>query len=259
MMAPAIRLCVDRVAIGLLLLGVWQAGTALAGEYWISSPWATFRTLAEQTASGVIPRHAVATAGAALTGFALGVVPALALALWLRRHPLIKKVLDPFLVAGYGLPKLALAPLFILWLGIGIAPKIVLTASIAFFIVFFATFAGVQAVDAKLVRMARVAGASDWQVSRRIVWPSVVPHMFAGIRIATPYAIGGVVISELISSNRGLGYLVQLGTANFSTRDTFAAIIAIAVVMGLGTWLAGRAEARALRWRHRMLPGATGV
>lgn len=248
------RVFLDRLVIGLLLLGAWQAATAVAGEYWISSPWSTLKTLALQTASGEIPRHAAVTAGASLAGFALGVVPALALALWLRRHPLVRKVLDPFLVAGYGMPKLALAPLFILWLGIGVGSKIVLGASAVFFIIFFSAYAGVESVDARLVRMARVCGASDWQVSRRVVWPSVVPHVFAGIRIATPYAVGGVVISELISSNRGLGYLVQLGATDFSTRHIFAAVIAIAVVTGLGTWLAGLAEARALRWQAGIQP-----
>lgn len=258
-MTPATRTLLDRTAIGLLLLGGWQLATVLAGEYWVSSPWITLKTLAAQVASGEMPRHASFTVGAALAGFALGGIPAVALALWLRRHPLVQKVLDPFLVAGYGLPKLALAPLFILWLGIGIGSKIVLTASVVFFLVFFTTFAGVQGVDPRLVRMARVCGASDWQISRTIVWPSVVPHLFAGIRIATPYAIGGVVISELISSNRGLGYLVQLGATNFSTRDIFAAVVAITLLTGLGTWLVGRAEGRALRWRARVLSGVATV
>jgi NitT/TauT family transport system permease protein len=245
----ALRTTTDRVVVGVLLLAAWQLASSVAGYYWVSPPWLTVKTLAALTASGEMPRHAGFTVAAALSGFALGGIPAVLLALWLRRHPLVQRVLDPFLVAGYGLPKLALAPLFILWLGIGISSKIVMAGSVVFFLLFFTVFAGVQAIDPKQVRMARVCGATDWQISRTIVWPAVVPHLFAGIRIATPYAIGGVVISELISSSRGLGYLVQLGATNFSTPDIFAAVVAITLLTGLGNWLVARAERRALKWR----------
>ena len=86
-----------------------------------------------------------------------------------------------------------------------------------FFIVYFATLNGVRALDAKLVQMAQILGASERQVGRHIVFPGAVPSIFAGFRIAVPYAIGGAVIAELISSNRGLGYLVQTGAMNFDT------------------------------------------
>lgn len=244
------RTMVDRAAVGMAVLALWQLASHLAGEYWISSPWATLKTLAGSVASGEMLRHSLYTMGAAGAGFVVGGVPAVGLALWLRRHPLVRDILDPFMVAGYGLPKLALAPLFILWLGIGIASKVVLVASVVFFLVFFTTQSGVQAVDGKLVQMARVAGASNWQISRAIIWPSVLPFVFAGIRISTPYAIGGVVISELISSNRGLGYLVQLGASKFSTSDIFAAVVAITVLTGAGSWLVDRVERRALKWRR---------
>ena len=135
----------------------------------------------------------------------------------LRRQPLMVAILDPFMVGGYGAPKLALAPLFILWFGIGIESKIALVAAVVFFIVYFSTLAGVRALDPKLVQMAQVVGASERQVARHIVFPGAVPYIFAGFRIAVPYAIGGAVIAELISSNRGLGYLVQTGAMNFDT------------------------------------------
>ena len=93
-------------------------------------------------------------------------------------------ILDPFMVGGYGAPKLALAPLFILWFGIGIESKIALVASVVFFIVYFSTLAGVRALDAKLVQMAQVMGASERQVARHIVLPGAVPNIFAGFRIA---------------------------------------------------------------------------
>ena len=239
----------DRLALGALLLLAWEAASHLFGSYWVTAPWATLKQLGTLVFEGDLLRHTGYTLTAAAMGFALGAVPGALAPLWLRRHPLLLRILDPFLAAGYGLPKLALAPLFILWFGIGTASKVALVTSVVFFIVFFSTMGGVQAVDERLLRMARVMGASNGQLSRRIVWPAVIPHLFAGIRIATPYAIGGVIISELVSSNRGLGYLVQLGAMSFSTPDIFATVIAITVLIGLSSWLAGRLERRLLRWQ----------
>jgi NitT/TauT family transport system permease protein len=153
------------------------------------------------------------------------------------------------MVSGYGAPKLALAPLFILWFGIGIASKIALVAFTVFFIVYFSAQAGVRALDARLVQMAQVMGASERHVARHIVFPGAVPHVFAGLRIAMPYSIGGAVIAELISANRGLGYLIQLGATNFDTTGIFVALAATTCIVLAGNWSVNALERRLLRWR----------
>ncbi|MGO4395123.1 ABC transporter permease [Variovorax sp. M-6] len=247
-----LRAAADRAAVGLLLLAAWQLASLAAGDYWFSSPLTTWRTVMAGLQSGELVRHSAYTLGAAALGFAIGGVPGVWLPMLLRRSPRLRRILDPFMVAGYGLPKLALAPLFVLWFGIGAEAKVVLVASVVFFLLFFSTTAGVQAIEPRMIQMARVAGATNAQILRKIVWPSVLPHVFNGIRIATPYAIGGVVISELISSNRGLGYLVQLGATNFSAPDIFAAVATITVVTGAASWVVGLAEHRASRWRGRI-------
>ena len=140
------------------------------------------------------------------------------------------------MAGGYGAPK-SFAPLFILWFGIGIESKIALVARVVFFIVYFATLAGVRALNAKLVQMAQIVGASERQVARHIVMPGAVPAIFAGFRIAVPYAIGAAVIAELISANRGLGYLVQAGAMNFDTTSVFAAIVAATLLVLAANWL----------------------
>ena len=158
-------------------------------------------------------------------------------------------ILDPFMVGGYGAPKLALAPLFILWFGIGIESKIALVAITVFFIVYFSALAGVRALDAKLVQMAQVVGANERDVARHIVFPGAVPYIFTGFRIAMPYSIGGAVIAELISANRGLGYLIQLGAMNFDTTGIFVALVATTCIVFLGNWSVNAVERRLLRWR----------
>jgi NitT/TauT family transport system permease protein len=243
------RTVLDRVLVLIIILAAWQIGSWWVGAYWLSSPWATAARFVEQTVSGELPRHAGYTLAEATAGTFIGGLPAVLLPFLLRRHPLIVAILDPFMVGGYGAPKLAFAPLFLLWFGIGMESKIALTASVVFFIVYFATLAGVRALDAKLVQMAQIAGASERQIARHIVMPGAVPNIFAGFRIAVPYAIAAAVIAELISSNRGLGYLVQTGAMNFDTTSVFAAIVAATLLVLAANGLMTALEAMLLRWR----------
>ena len=179
----------------------------------------------------------------------IGAIPAIVLPFLLRRLPIMTAILDPFMVGGYGAPKLALAPLFILWFGIGIESKVALVAITVFFIVYFSALAGVRALDAKLVQMAQVVGANERDVARHIVFPGAVPYIFTGLRIAMPYSIGGAVIAELISANRGLGYLIQLGAMNFDTTGVFVALTAVTCIVFIGNWIVNALERRLLRWR----------
>jgi NitT/TauT family transport system permease protein len=122
---------------------------------------------------------------------------------------------------------------------------------VVFFTVYFSTLSGVRALEPKLVQMAQVLGANERQVGRHIVFPGAVPAIFAGFRIAVPYAIGGAVIAELISSNRGLGYLVQTGAMNFDTTQVFVAILAATVIVHAFIAVIDISERFLLRWRPR--------
>ena len=158
------------------------------------------------------------------------------------------------------MPKLALAPLFILWFGIGLTSKVALVASIVFFLIFFSTAAGVRGTDVRLVAMARVAGASEEAVARHVVWPGAVPYVFAGLKISLSYAIGAAVVGELISSNRGLGYLIQAGSQDFDTTTVFAALAALTLlIVAVNAARGGRgAEAPALASRRRAARASAG-
>jgi NitT/TauT family transport system permease protein len=243
------RTYVDRLVVLVVILAAWQAGSMVVGPYWLSSPAAVASRFVAQILNGELIRHGGYTIEESLLGIIVGGVPAVLLPFLLRRHPVLVAILDPFMVGGYGAPKLAFAPLFILWFGIGIESKIALVASVVFFIVYFNTLSGVRALDPKLVQMAQIAGAGERQVARHIVFPAAVPHILAGFRIAVPYAIGGAIIAELISSNRGLGYLVQTGAMNFDTTSVFAAILAATLIVHAANALLDAAERLLLRWR----------
>ncbi len=239
----------DRLVVLVVILAAWQAGSMILGIYWVSTPWATASRFVTTLFSGELIRQSGYTIEEAFAGAVIGGVPAVILPFILRRSPILVSILDPFMVGGYGSPKLALAPLFILWFGIGTESKIALVASVLFFIVYFSTLAGVRSLDAKLVQMAQIMGASEQQLARKIVFPGAVPNIFAGFRIGLPYAIGAAVIAELISSNRGLGYLVQVGAMNFDTTQCFVAILAATLIVHAVNFLVDSSERMLLRWR----------
>ena len=247
--AARLRARSDQLLVLIILIAIWQALSLWLGAYWVGTPWGTVTRLVSGVLGGDILRHASYTLLEAALGFVIGGLPAAALPFALRRLPIATAILDPFMVGGYGAPKLALAPLFILWFGIGIESKVALVAITVFFIVYFSTQAGIRALDAKLVVMAQVMGASEQHVARHIVFPGAVPYIFTGLRIAMPYSIGGAVIAELLSANRGLGYLIQLGAMNFDTIGIFVALTATACIVLIGNWSVNAVERRLLRWR----------
>jgi NitT/TauT family transport system permease protein len=248
-LAAALRARGDQLLVFVILLAIWQALSLWLGTYWIGSPWGTIVRFYQGIADGQLLVHASFTLTEAVAGFLLGAIPAAALPFLLRRLPIVTAILDPFMVGGYGAPKLALAPLFILWFGIGIESKIALVAITVFFIVYFSSLAGIRALDAKLVQMAQVVGANERDVARHVVFPGAVPYIFTGIRIAMPYSVGGAVIAELISANRGLGYLIQLSAMNFDTIGVFVALAMVTCIVFILNWVVNVAERRLLRWR----------
>lgn len=239
----------DRALVLAAFLAAWQAASSFGGAQWFSAPLAVAQRLWAIALNGDLWHHGSYTLAAAVAGFLIGGIPGALLPFLLRRMATLRAVLDPYLVAGYGAPKVALTPLFIVWFGIGIASKVALVASVVFFLVFFMTAAGLAAVDQKLIAAARVFGANAALISREIVWPSSVPYVFTGLRVAAPYAIGTAVVGELISSNRGLGYMIQAGATDFDPAALFAGVIALAtMVIALNAAL-DAAERRLLSWR----------
>jgi NitT/TauT family transport system permease protein len=243
------RLLLDRLLILILAVTAWQVCSFVFGAQWFSTPWVTSDRFIASLLDGDIFRHAQFTLAEAAAGFLVGGLPGVLLPFALRRSPALAAVLDPYLIGGYGVPKLAVAPLFILWFGIGLGSKIALVASIVFFLMYFNAAAGVKAVSVQLLHMARVAGASEADIARHIVWPCAAPYILAGIRISAPYAIGAAVVGELISANRGLGYLIQAAAMDFNVSGVFVALIGLTILVIGINWIFDRTERWLLRWR----------
>lgn len=239
-----------QIALGVAILFVWQSVSGrLVDNFFISNPLEVGRRLVGWTIDGSIFIHLWATIYATLLGFLIGAVIGALLGIWLGISAFASRLLNPYLNALNALPKVALAPLFVLWFGLGIQSKVALAASLVLFLVFLNTFAGVRQVDQDLIDGARLMRASRMQVVAKVILPSALSWLFAGLRVSVPYALIGAVLGEMIASNRGLGYLVQYSGAQFDTAGVFAVLIVIALLAMALNFLVDIVQNRMERWR----------
>lgn len=239
-----------QAVLGIFLAGVWQAvsGT-LVDDYFISNPVAIAKRLWKWSVDGSLLVHAWATLYATAVGFFIGAALGMALGVALGLSPFLSRLFDPYLSALNALPKVALAPLLILWFGIGIESKIALAAIIVLFLVFLNTYAGVRQVDQDLIDATRLMKATRWQVLTKVILPSSASWVFASLKISVPYALIGAVLGEMIAANRGLGYLVQFSGAQFDTAGVFASLAVIAALAAVLNWMVDLTQRRIERWR----------
>jgi NitT/TauT family transport system permease protein len=248
MSGSAMLLC--QLALGAAILVAWQVASGwLIDAFFISNPADVARRLATWTADGSIFLHLWATLYATLAGFVIGAVIGFVLGIWLGISQFMSRLLNPYLWSLNALPKVALAPLFILWFGLGIESKIALAAVLVLFLVFLNTFSGVREVDRDLIDSARLMRATRFQVITKIVMPSAMSWVFAGLKTSVPYALIGTVLGEMIASNRGLGYLVQFSGAQFDTAGVFAVLVVIALLAVALNLVVEMVQARIERWR----------
>lgn len=238
-----------RVALGIACVALWQFGTDAVGREFLPGPADVLGRIWELAASGELARDTLVTLSEATAGMILGGSLGAALPFLLRLSPRLMKALDPLISAAFGMPKLALAPLFILWFGIGITTKVVFVASIVFFLLFYNGLAGILSVDPRLVATLRVAGASEWVISHEIVWNTTKPFLFSGLKIALPRALSGAVVGEFIAADSGLGWYIQHARSlNDTTGVVAGAVIVTVLVMAVNAILQ-RVQARSLAWR----------
>lgn len=239
-----------QILLGIVLLAVWQLSAGrLVDKFMISSPVDVAARLWGWIVSGTIYVHIWATVYATVYGFLIGAVAGVVGGLWLGLSPFLSRLLDPYIWAFNALPKVALAPLFILWFGLGINSKVALAAVLVVFLVFVNTFAGVREVDPDLVDSLRLMRAKRRQILTKVVLPSATSWIFVGLKTAVPYALIGTIIGEMIAANRGLGYLVQRSGSEFDTAGVFAALVVIAVLAVIFNEMVGRVQDRIQGWK----------
>jgi NitT/TauT family transport system permease protein len=249
-LASSSRIWIYRALFVVLMLAIWEtASGTLLDPFWVSSPSAVFRTLVSWTLSGHLEYHLMVTFKETFVGFLFGATTAVLFALLVGASDTLHRTVDPFITAVYGVPKIALAPLFIMWFGIGLAPKIVLAAISVFFLVFFSTLRGIREVDHKMVDALRTMGANKFTVQRMVIFPAALPWLFTGLKLGLPYGFVGAVAAEMMASNAGIGYLTQNAAGQLDTAGVFAALFALMVVTSILNEALGRLENWIFRWR----------
>ncbi|TYL99197.1 ABC transporter permease [Bradyrhizobium rifense] len=238
---------------GIVLLIFWQwASGRLIKEIYVSKPTAVIARLYELLASGEIYPHLWVTGQELVLGYVIGVAGGVFAGYALGRSPRLARIFEPYVMAFYGIPKIALAPLFIIWFGIGIGSKVALASIMVFFLVFYNVFAGVRSVDRELVNLTLVMGANQRQLTYHVFLPAAAPFVMLGMRLAIPYSVIGVIgviVGGFTSSVQGLGLFIHEASSTYDPAGVFAGIVILLGFVTIANLIAGAIERRLLRWR----------
>ncbi|MCI3275306.1 ABC transporter permease [Streptomyces cylindrosporus] len=239
-----------RLVLSVVLLVAWQLCAGRVFDLTFTSrPLDVARRLGDWQRDGLLWSNTWVTLKEVLLGFALGASTGAVTGFVLASLPTFYRVVDPFIVALYSLPKVALAPLFIVWFGIGLQMKVLLAAVTVFFLVFLNTAVGVREVDRGLIDAVRLMGGRRRDVVLKVVLPASMTGLLTGLKVAVPYSLIGAVIGELVASNRGLGYLISDAAANFDTAGVFATLVVLSVIATVLNLFVSLIDRRANRWK----------
>jgi NitT/TauT family transport system permease protein len=239
-----------QILVGVAFIVFWEFSSRyLVDPFFISSPIAVVAKLWQWIVGGDLVHHLSVTLYAAAVGFLVGSIGGFAFGFIFGRYKRIGAVFDPYITAIYCLPKIALAPLFIMWFGIGIESKVAMSAVIVFFLVFLNTYSGVRDVNPIYIHATRIMGATEWQLLRTVIGPSAAAWVLTGLKVSVPYALIGAVVGEFMSSNRGIGFLIAQSSALFDTAGVFAGLVVLAIVGGVINEALKRFEKHIMRWR----------
>ena len=220
-------------AAAVVFVLAWKAIVVIGNypPFILPAPEVVADRLVSAWSDGTMTPHAFATLSEILIGFAVGATMAVLIGYLLARSPLAEKLLSPYLVAAQATPILALAPLLVLWLGTGLAPKVVICALIVFFPVAVATMIGIRSIDARLLELGRSLRATRWQVFRHLELPAALPQILGGMRVGVTLAVIGAIVGEWAGADRGLGVLVNLARGSlFDFPLMFATLLTIAAI-----------------------------
>ena len=243
-----------RLLLLVAILAVWEwSSDRLIRAVFISRPSDVVVRLWDLLATGEIWPHVWKTYTAVGIGYFSAAAVGIVLGIVLGRSSFLASLLEPFIMAIYSVPKVALAPLFILWLGIGLSAKVAIAFISAFFLVFFNTFAGLRSVNEEHVNLARVMGASRFDVNRLVVLPSTMPYIMVGLKTALPFAVIGAVVGEFMASNQGLGFFILYSGNTLDSAGLFAGLIILVTGVALANGVVRTIERRIIRWHPSQL------
>jgi len=254
MSRPVLLLCQLLVAVvGLALWHVFTTvpifGRVLLPPFFFSNPVDVASQIVDWFVRGTIWKHLLITLLESALAFTIGSVAGVLVGFWFARQPRIAAIFDPYVKMANALPRVVLAPIFTLWLGLGIWSKVALGVTLVFFIVFFNVYQGVKEVSPTVLANGRMLGMSERQLTRHVYWPSALSWMFSSLHTAVGFAVVGAVVGEYLGSAAGLGYLIQQAEGIFDVAAVFAGMFVLSAFVILIDLLVTVVERRLLVWR----------
>ncbi|MFN9471019.1 ABC transporter permease [Acidovorax sp.] len=192
--------------------------------------------------------HGGVTVSEILLGFLIGSGVGLAIGIVVSQMPRVEALLDPYVAALQSVPKVAIAPIIVVWLGFGISSKVVIICLLTFFPVLVTSIAGFKAVDPDRIDLLRSLSATPWQIFRKAKFPSAMPYIFAGLNMAAAFSVVGAVVGEFVGAQAGLGVLILQMEAQADSGGSFAVCVVLSVIGIVLTGLLRRIERRVLHW-----------
>ena len=236
---------------GLITLIAWE----ISAWHWpivaklVSQPSDVARGIVNVVWTGEIWQHLEATLTEMAVGYVVGALSGVSLGFLFGRVKLLGEIFNPYISLFNGIPKVALAPVFVIWFGIGLMSKIAIIMTMVFFVVFINTFAGLRSINEEYVAIIRIMGASRWQVVREVFLPATLPFILVGLRAGIPFSVIGAVVGEFIAATRGLGYFINYHQGTFDTTGIFVGVAILAGLVVVLDGLLSIVEHRLLKWR----------
>jgi sulfonate transport system permease protein len=253
---PRLQLFALQLLVAVVAVLIWHVGTTvpiggvmLLPPFFFSTPGDVASRIVKWFVEGTIWRHLWITLVEAVLAFVIGSVAGVLVGFWFARQPRVAAIFDPYVKMANALPRVVLAPIFALWLGLGIWSKVALGFTLVFFIVFFSVYQGVKEVSPTVLANARMLGMSERQLTRHVYWPSALSWMFSSLHTSVGFAVVGAVVGEYLGSAAGLGYLILQAEGVFDVAGVFAGMLVLATfVIGID-YLVTLVERRLLVWR----------
>ena len=240
-----------RLLIVVVLIAAWQLFSGrVVPAYLISSPTAVAHRLVDLFTSGDVWSDLGITTEELIIGYVIGVAGGVIVGVALGTSRIAAALIEPLLAALNSIPKIALAPLFLLWFGIGLGSKIAIAAMTVFFVMFYNVYMGMGTIPNGLVNTLQIMGASRQTMVRQLVLPQLTVPILAGLKAGVSFAMIGVVVGEFVAADSGLGYYVRNSTDLFDSPGVYAGIILLMLLVLVGIGLVTLLERRLLRWRR---------
>ena len=250
------RLLLLQALVAVVLIGAWHvvSNYPVVGEvknirFFFSTPGDVALRIWKFFYTGVIWKHLWITLEETLLAFAIGAGSGVVIGFWFARQPLVAAVFDPYVKMANALPRVVLAPIFMLWFGLGVWSKVALGVTLVFFIVFFNVYQGVKEVSPVVLANARMLGMNERQLLRHVYWPSALSWMFSSLPTSVGFALVGAVVGEYLGAASGLGYLIHEAEGTFDVTGVFAGMVVLSVFVLVVDYAVTLIEGRLMKWR----------